>query len=382
MLDPSLAERRQAIEDFTQKWIAEHEGEDARAVITIPVVVHVVYRTANQNVSDQHIYSQIAVLNEDFRLLNADASNIPSAWNSVKADTEIEFCLAVRDPNGFQTNGITRTETETVSWNGSDNVKSSAMGGKDPWPASQYLNIWVCNIGSGLLGFAYQPGVSANLDGLVIGFQYFGRDVLGLSSTYNKGRTATHEIGHYFNLEHLWGGGNSNPSCNFDDYVADTPRQEDPNYGCQTFPHVTCNNGPNGDMFHNYMDYGRDNCLFFFTNGQKQRMLAALNGPRASLKTSLGCVATNVGIGEQSVHSRISVHPNPANDKVRISIENTSAQMATVRVIDLMGAEVMRMGGLPTDNLSISVQHLPAGVYLIEVTTASERQITRIHIAR
>jgi hypothetical protein len=380
LLDPALAERRQTIEEFTQRWIAENEGENTRAVITIPVVVHVVYRTANQNVSDQHIYSQIAVLNEDFRLLNADASNIPSAWNNVKADTEIEFCLAVRDPNGFQTTGITRTETEVVSWNGSDNVKSTALGGKDAWPASQYLNIWVCNIGSGLLGYAYQPGVSASLDGLVIGFQYFGRDVPGLSSTYNKGRTATHEIGHYFNLEHLWGGGNSNPNCNMDDFVADTPRQADPNYGCQTFPHITCENGPHGDMFHNYMDYGRDNCLFFFTNGQKQRMLAALNGPRASLKTSLGCVATNVSVDDMAHMASISVHPNPSSDMVRVSVDNSNVQITSVRLLNLMGSEIMRLNDVHSDNAAILVGQLSAGVYLIEVLTQSGRHVSKIHI--
>ncbi|MCF8257547.1 MAG: T9SS type A sorting domain-containing protein [Flavobacteriales bacterium] len=380
LLDPSLAERRAAIEEFTQRWNTDNGAE--REVISIPVVVHVVYRTETENISDEHIYSQLQVLNEDYRMTNADAANVPSVWDGVKADTEIEFCLAVRDPNGFPTTGITRTLTTVTNWNGSDNVKRSNQGGKDPWSVTKYLNIWVCNIGSGLLGFAYQPGVAASLDGLVIGYRYFGRDVPGLSSTYSKGRTSTHEIGHYFNLDHPWGTGASNPNCNQSDFVNDTPVQDEPNYGCQTFPHVTCDNGPNGDMFNNYMDYGDDDCLFFFTSGQKQRMLAALNGPRSSLKTSLGCVPTNVGIDEVSLSKRLSVYPNPADNLIHIAMENAMDRTFDVRMLNLMGAEVLLVRALDLNNASIAIDHLPSGLYILEVNTPTERASHRIHIIR
>lgn len=382
VLDPTLAERRADIENFTQRWIAEHGEGGAREVITIPVVVHVVYRTEAENISDEHIYSQLEVLNEDYRMTNEDADDVPSVWNGVKADTEIEFCLAVRDPNGFPTTGITRTETTVTSWGGSDNVKRSNQGGKDPWPAGQYLNIWVCNIGSGLLGFAYQPGVSSALDGLVIGYRYFGRGVSGLSSTYNLGRTATHEIGHYLNLDHLWGSGASNPNCNANDAVSDTPVQEEPNYGCQTFPHISCDNGPNGDMFNNYMDYGRDNCLFFYTNGQKQRMQAALNGPRASLKTSLGCVPTDVSVNEVPLAARLEVYPNPATDVVRLSFTDDFNSPLSFRVLNLAGAELPVASTGSGADRSIEVSHLSAGIYLLEVTTEGQRAVKRIHIIR
>jgi hypothetical protein len=382
MLDPGLAARRADIEEQTQRWIAEHGDEEERAVLTIPVVVHVVYKTAGQNISDAQILSQIEVLNEDYRLQNSDASSIPSAWNSVKADSEIEFCLAVRDPDGFPTTGITRTETTVTSWNGSDNVKLTSQGGKNGWPSSKYLNIWVCNIGAGLLGFAYQPGVSASLDGLVIGYKYFGTGFPGISSTYDLGRTATHEIGHYLNLDHPWGGGDSNPNCNLDDAVSDTPIQEEPNYGCQSFPHISCNNGPNGDMFNNYMDYGNDDCLFLFTNGQKQRMRAAINGPRAGLKTSLGCVPTNVGIEDKPLAKRINVYPNPADDLVRITMDDASDGTADVRILNLTGAEVLHVNTLSLANGTIAVDHLPVGIYILEVTTANERASHRIHIIR
>lgn len=382
ILDPTLAQRRAAIEEQTQRWIAENGDVQNREVITIPVVVHVVYKTAAQNISDAQIYSQIQVFNEDYRLQNADAASIPSVWNSVKADTEIEFCLAGFDPDGNPTTGITRTETDVTTWNGSDNVKFSSQGGKDAWSASSYLNIWVCNIGSGLLGFAYQPGINASLDGLVIGYQFFGRGVPGLSSTYNKGRTATHEIGHYFNLDHLWGTGDSNPNCNLNDGVSDTPIQEEPNFGCPSFPHISCSNGPSGDMFHNYMDYGNDACLFFFTNGQKQRMLAALNGPRAGLKTSQGG-CSSVGISEASgTFEGLTVYPNPANDRLHIVLNIEGNQTADVRMLNLLGAEVLQMNAINLTNTTIATQHLPAGIYILEVTTAHERASQRIHIIR
>lgn len=379
-LDPELAERRAAIEEFTERWIAENEDGDAREVIRIPVVVHVVYRTEAENISDEHVYSQLAVLNEDYRMTNADAASVPSVWNGVKADSEIEFCLAVRDPNGFPTTGITRTETTVTNWNGSDNVKRSNQGGKNPWPASQYLNIWVCNIGSGLLGFAYQPGVSAALDGLVIGYRFFGRGVAGLSNTYNKGRTATHEIGHYLNLDHLWGTGASNPNCNQSDFVSDTPIQEEPNFGCQTFPHISCDNGPNGDMFNNYMDYGNDACLFFYTTGQKQRMRAALNGPRASLKNSVGCGL--VSVDRMPMAERITVFPNPASDRITINGDLGGSTTASVRIVNLAGQEVLSEILTHDSDRNIQVGSLPSGMYFLQVATEKERTVKRIHIIR
>ncbi len=375
--DPSFAEQRQQIEEFSGKWIAEN-GSSYREVITIPVVVHVVYRTQAENLTDAQIRSQIDVLNEDYRMTNDDAADVPSVWASVKTDTEIEFCLANRDPNGNPTTGITRTETTVTSWAGSDNVKRTDMGGKDPWPADQYLNIWVCNIGAGLLGFAYLPGIGADLDGVVIGHRFFGRGFSGLSNSYNLGRTTTHEVGHYLNLHHLWGQSASNPSCTADDFVTDTPRQEEPNYGCKTFPHVTCSNGPNGDMFNNYMDYGNDVCLFFYTNGQKQRMLATMNGPRASLKNSLGC--SLVSVEDVPLNERVSVFPNPASEKIAVSGDLGLGGIASYSIMNLAGQELLN-GTMASDkDRTVHVRHLPAGMYLLKVTTDKELAVKRIFI--
>jgi len=222
--DPEFAAKRDLIEQQTQNWIANHSSEKEDIVITVPVVVHVVYKTQSQNISDEQISSQIDVLNDDYRRMNADATNTPAEFQSVAADTQIEFCMASTDPDGNWTSGITRTETTVSNWNGSDNVKFTSMGGIDNWDPTKYLNIWICNIGAGLLGYAYPPGVQSYLDGVVIGYRYFGTTGV-VSAPYNKGRTTTHEIGHWFNLEHPWGLNDANTNCNADDIsVIQTPR--------------------------------------------------------------------------------------------------------------------------------------------------------------
>jgi hypothetical protein len=254
-------------------------------IITIPVVVHVIYKNSSQNISDAQIFSQIDILNEDFRMNNSDASSVPSAFAGAAADCEIEFCLAVRDPNGNVTTGITRTYTTTSSFSGYTSMKYSSTGGQDAWNTSEYLNIWVCNLASGLLGFATFPGGNSSTDGVVCDYAYFGNTGTA-TSPYDLGRTATHEVGHWLNLYHIWG----DSYCG-NDYVSDTPKHEESNYGCPSYPHASsCSGtGSSGEMFMNYMDYTNDACMFMFSTGQKNRMRATLNGSRSSLLSSLGC---------------------------------------------------------------------------------------------
>jgi ABC-type taurine transport system substrate-binding protein len=250
----------------------------------IPVVVHVVWNTAAENISDAQIQSQIDVLNRDFRKLNPDVSQVPAVWQGLVADAEVDFHLAPQDPSGNSTNGITRTQTTSTSFIDDDRVKSAATGGADPWPSDKYLNIWVCLLGGGLLGYAQFPGGPAATDGVVITHTGFGTNGTA-AAPFNLGRSATHEIGHWLNLLHIWG--DDGTGCSGSDQVSDTPNQAGPNFGVPTFPHVTCSNGPNGDMFVNYMDYVDDNAMVMFTNGQKlERMDPALEGPRSSFLTA------------------------------------------------------------------------------------------------
>jgi hypothetical protein len=155
-------------------------------------------------------------------------------------------------------------------------VKKKAQGGADAWPSDRYLNVWVCNLADGLLGYAQFPGGPPTTDGVVILYTAFGTSGAA-AAPFNLGRTATHEIGHWLNLRHIWG---DRSDCGGTDFATDTPNQQLPNTGKPTFPHVSCNNGPNGDMFMNYMDYVDDNAMFMFTPAQVLRMNATLAGPR------------------------------------------------------------------------------------------------------
>lgn len=274
--DPKMEFRMEMIERFTQSRQAQ-QGRAVSGVITIPVVVHVVYNTSAENISDAQILSQIAVLNEDFRRTNSDADEV---WSQA-ADTEFEFCLATRDPNGQATTGITRTSTSRTSFSSNDNVKFNSTGGKDAWPASSYLNIWVCDL-NGLLGYAQFPGGSASTDGVVCDYAAFGNTGVA-SAPFDLGRTATHEIGHWLNLRHIWGDG----GCSVDDFVDDTPVSDASNGGC-AIGHISCGTV---DMVQNYMDYSDDACMNLFTQGQKDRMrvLFEAGGAKVSLLNSAAC---------------------------------------------------------------------------------------------
>lgn len=269
------------------------KNENIPAVIRIPVVVHVLHNGESigtgQNISMIQIESQIEVLNEDFRRQNANASNTPSSFIPVAADPEFEFFLACIDPDGNPTNGIVRQHGQSnyiVVLDSNGEIDEFATGiklgsnGSPAWPTDKYLNIWVCDLAN-ILGYAQFPDqfyAKPNTDGIVVTTTAFGRTG-NVSAPYHLGRTATHEIGHWLNLQHIWGdydgcGGQG-------DFVNDTPDQKNEYYGCPSFPQTSC--GSN-DMFMNYMDYTDDGCMNIFTIGQRNRMRAlfALGGERRS----------------------------------------------------------------------------------------------------
>ncbi|GAA3166414.1 hypothetical protein GCM10010466_66510 [Planomonospora alba] len=277
--------RRAAIENRALQYERGRRSPVREEVVTLPVVVHVVHNPAvpGQDIGDEQIHSQLAVLNRDFRAANPDREKVPPVWRPLVADAKIEFRLAAVDPEGEPTDGIIRVATERRSFSFDDAVKASATGGSDPWPTDQYLNIWVCQLGGGLLGYAQFPGGPPQTDGVVILHTAFGTTGTA-TAPFDGGRTATHEIGHWLDLYHIWG--DDDGACTSDDRVADTPNQADANTGSPVFPHISCGNGPNGDMFMNYMDYTDDNAMFMFTRGQVTRMNACLEGVRASFLVS------------------------------------------------------------------------------------------------
>ncbi|MEM7654786.1 MAG: M43 family zinc metalloprotease [Bacteroidota bacterium] len=276
--NPNLRYEIQRIERSTQL-VAKNIGQDTSTVV-IPVVIHVVHHNELQNISEAQIYSQLDVLNEDFQRMNPDRSNTDPQFFGVAGNPHIRFQLADFDPQGRPTTGITRNRTKrTVFYSSSNAVKYSAMGGVDAWPTSDYLNIWVCNLGSGILGYSQFPGGPMETDGVVISYRFFGTTGT-IRPPFNQGRTTTHEVGHWLNLRHIWGDG----PCGTDDFVDDTPLAERPHHGC--IHHAESCGSP--DMVQNFMDYTDDACMNLFTRGQANRMRAlfASRGARESLLTS------------------------------------------------------------------------------------------------
>jgi len=343
---PEYAVERQKINSQTKNWIKNNPIISNKTIITIPVVIHVVWNTNAENISDAQIFSQMDVLNADFRRTNVDAINTPSVWQNIAADSEIDFCLATTDPNGASTSGITRTQTSQTSFsiNGSD-MKSTSSGGIDPWNQDDYLNIWVCDLSGGILGYATPPSNFNNPeDGVVIGYKYFGT-IGTVQSPYNKGRTATHEVGHWLNLDHIWGGGGN---CG-NDNVSDTPTQEEENYSCPSFPHNanSCNtSNSNGDMFMNYMDYTNDACMNMFTSGQKTRMISAINQYRDNLLNHNLCSGV---VPDQSWDCINGACVDPANGNGTYSNYNNCVNSCNCLGISLPLYEDFQNSSLPAN---------------------------------
>lgn len=267
--DPTLRQRMNDIEEFTQRVIANPQAYRllANGTIEIPVVFNVLYKTTAQNVSLAQLQSQIAVLNEDFAGTNAD-HNLTSTYNTVKAGSiGVTFVL----------DQVKRRSTTKTSWSTNDAMKKSAQGIAPTNPTTK-LNIWVCNMGGGILGYAQFPGGSSATDGVVLDDNATGRTGTA-AAPFHKGRTATHEVGHWMNLRHIWG----DATCG-NDQVGDTPTHNTANYGCPAAGHLSTCSGTPVEMTMNYMDYSDDACMYMFSNGQRSRMLAvfATGGARNS----------------------------------------------------------------------------------------------------
>ena len=286
---PTISQEMQGIERHTQDFLknARLRSNDDK-IITIPVVVHLLFNTTSENISDQIVRSQLQVLNEDFRRLNADQTK---EWNQA-TDARIEFKLAKFAPNGNPTNGINRKFTPNAYFHPNNQMKFAKYGGADAWPADQYLNIWVCDLLGNKMGYGQFPGGPKATDGVVIDYDFFGST--SASSKYGLGRTTTHEVGHWLNLRHIWG----DLGCGAEDLVHDTPTAAYPSYGCQTGK-VSCGSL---DMVSNFMDYSYDRCMNLFTEGQKARMRALFSkgGSREPLLYS-HALGTPEGVREEIV---------------------------------------------------------------------------------
>jgi len=313
---PSLQLQRDAIERQLVSGVRLSKQQQlfritAGPTVTIPVVVHIVLPNPSV-VTDEQVYSQLAVLNEDYTGTNPDTSAVPAAWKALIGNSGINFCLAQRTPDGDPSTGIVRVSTThgafDASFNSAYEVKYSAAGGSDAWDASRYLNIWVCNLSNGYLGVATPPDNTFPdaEQGVVILYSAFGTTG-SAAGDFNGGRTTTHEIGHYFGLRHIWGdddGTGGTPRCTSDDGIDDTPLQGARTYHCPTFPRLdACSPSEPGIMFMNYMDYTDDACMHLFTGDQAIRMRFVLDNIRSSLLSSDGCQPVNLLNNDAAVAS-------------------------------------------------------------------------------
>ena len=367
----SPANQLDQLDQAIQQWI-DNNPENSSTVITIPVVFHVIYNTSAQNISDAKILAQLDVLNKDFSRTNADASNTPAVFQTLGADTEIQFCLATQDANGNPTTGIIRTSTNKSSFSLNDDIKFTSSGGANGWNSNHYLNIWTGRImedfGQGpepILGYAQFPGGTGNTDGVVIYFSAVGGpNAPGTFTPYHLGRTGTHEVGHWLGLSHVWGDDGS--SCSGSDQINDTPNQGPPNFNCPSFPKISCSNGPNGDMFMNYMDYTNDNCMNIFTQGQKTRMQGAINTSRSTLSFSQGCVA--VGISSvDALNASISIFPNPSSGLFTLQTSFQEDTDLNVFVYNVLGEKILQAENknLLRNKLGLDLNNYSNGIYYI-----------------
>jgi hypothetical protein len=372
----------------------------SNALYTIPVVVHVVYNNAAQNIPDSVVLDQIRVLNEDYQRMNADTVNMRSDFEIVKGSPQIEFMLAQIDENGMPTTGITRTNTATQSFGsllllGGDftdleKVKSTANGGHDPWDQSRYLNIWVCNMSinivgqevTALLGYAtppaglpnWPPGSTTGLsDGVVIQYQCLGSnnpnplDMGGGNILDVLGRTASHEVGHYLGLRHIWGDGD----CTAEDGIDDTPNADAQSSTDCNLTKNTCTDNIQGidlpDMVENYMDYSAESCQNSFTQGQADLMHGVLEDQRYDL------VHDNPAAVKESIFSSLQLYPNPASEYLMVSGVNQDAELA----LYTPSGALMYTHSVKGETIAkLNVEQLPQGIYFIRIS-ADGQHITR-----
>ena len=331
-------------------------------VVYIPIVFHIVL-TNPAVVTDAQIHAQLNSLNKDFAGMNSDSVNIPAAFKPLFGKSHIQFTLAQRTPDDKPTTGIVRTTTTHVAYGTYDNsLKYSSLGGDDAWDHNNYLNVWVTNLGGGyVLGYATYPGASVpEEDGVVILYTTLPG---GAFAPFNKGRTLTHETGHYFYLYHIWGDDNG---CAGTDYVDDTPNQTTLTGGCPNGNVITdaCTPTPPGVLYEDYMDYTDDACMSLFTNDQVTRMETTLNDYRAGYFTSNGAIPVNPNL----IAKGFMVTPNPTTGIIAVQLYPNSATLKGIFIYNSSGQKVAAqlVNDAMTTYYPFNLGHFASGVYIVQ----------------
>jgi hypothetical protein len=373
--DPGLQKTAQDIEDFIKNNLARSDNRTTVTVITVPVVIHVLYHQSSENISDAKIMTQIESLNRCFRRTSADTVNTPARFKMLAADCEIQFRLASSDPRRKSTNGIVRKYTPIAKWEADDKIKFSSEMGDDAWDPHSYLNIWVGNLGQ-VMGYSSVMGGPESKDGIVIGYNVFG--TVQVMTGFDQGKTGVHEVGHWLGLQHLWG----DAYCG-DDGVGDTPKQAGYNMECPTDIRISCGNGPNGDMYMNYMDFTNDRCMNLFTLGQKARMRAVFSpgGVRNSILSSKGLDAPLIFEAPLPVEDPRWLHPQlypiPAAQEMTLDLAYDIRWIGkTLNVYNMDGQTMMRVV-VTAKSQKIDISKLQPGMYIL-LSEKEDKEMLRI----
>lgn len=374
--DADARQRFQQNINQLQQYINHSGNREAEGpVITIPVVFHVIHngelQDSGANISAAQIQSQIAVLNECFRLRNADTAAIPSWFRGRQADIEVEFCLAAFDTAGVATNGITRHSIINIG-NFDNDVKPATQ-----WNPAHYLNIWTTTLSNQLLGYATPPGLfPLNQDGIVMDYRTIGKAPFNpYAGPHDSGRSCVHEAGHWLNLLHTFAdtcAGTTQQSCAIEgDFICDTPPSKGATYGQPNLLQNSCTETPvdERDMWMNYMDYADNDQTHLFTHGQRDVMRATLATSRSSILTSAGC---NNGVGVAFIPNNISatVSPNPSAGVLQLHYTLSSATTLNVLVVNALGQQVWATAinqPTATGQLTADLSTQPPGIYFISV---------------
>ena len=400
-------------EEAFQNMLQKHEqfanNKKSLTVYNIPVIFHILHSGvavgSGRNISLAQVNSQIAILNQDFRKTNTDFSTTvtQTAFVNAAADCEINFCAAKVSPTGtlLAEPGVDRINVSSKSWSALpytlSYIESTVKPGSS-WDPTKYLNIWILEFGGsdlGTLGYAQFPtvptgispitdlpgnGGAANTDGVVFDYQYVG-NVGSATYPFNKGRTATHEIGHWLGLYHI----NGDSPCG-NDYCSDTPTQSSLTGGCPSTTGGTSNSGcsaspnPPGKMYQNYMDYSDDRCMTMFTTNQKARMQAVMANcvRRTSLATSTVCSA--VGVEENMSNVNMEVYPNPTNGELYVDITTLDVQDFTISIVNTLGQTVKEVKQVQSNGgkIKIDLSDKNTGVYFVTVKSKSGSKVKRI----
>ncbi len=379
--DPEFARKVKEKEKSFNNYIRQADRQNGKpTTLTVPVIVHIVYNTPEQNISDAQVQSQIDVLNEDFTATNKDYNNYDAGYRAVKGDASIKFCLV-------QTRHVS---TSKKSFGFNDGVKKSQQGGDDAIDPMHTLNIWVCNLGHNLLGYAQFPGGPPETFGIVILYSAFGRgSQYNLLSAYNLGRSATHELGHCLGLRHIWG----DAVCG-NDFVDDTPLHNAPNFGCPGEGHLSTCTGTPLEMWMDYMDYTDDRCMYFFSDGQVARADFFIDTD-PQLQSIIASTACTTGAGNTTVVSSASsapsssrvvkgefaVYPSLTKGEINIDLNAVRTGAVVVNVYNQAGALVMKqqiavVEGMNTKTMDLS--RLQNGVYILQLNQDNAKSVKKL----